>query len=480
MPEETLKQKTARGLFWGFVNNGSMQFLNLLFGIFLGRILSPEDYGMVGMLTIFSLIAGSLQESGFIAALANKKEVKHEEYNAVFWFSTSISFCLYWILFFLAPLIADFYNEPKLIPLARYAFLGFFISSLGIIPSAYLFRTLQVRQRSIATILALGLSGIVGVTLAFNGFSYWSLATQSLVYISILTLCVWNVCPWRPTLQWNFRPIREMLGFSSKLLLTNIFTHINNNLFSVILGRFYGEKEVGQFNQANNWNYRGHSLISGMVGGVAQPLFAQINDEPERQVRAFRKMLRFTAFISFPAMLGLSLIAPELITIAITDKWLESAHILQILAIGGTFIPIAGLYTNLLISKGKSNVYLGNTVALGMLQLILMLLLHPYGIYTMSCVYVCVNMLWLFVWHYFVYKEIRLNLWHVLKDIVPYACIALFVIGFTYWITLKIENIYLSIIVKTLLAASLYTLITWLSGSATFKECWGYLIKKKK
>ena len=166
MAEETLKQKTARGLFWGFINNGSMQFLNLLFGIFLGRILSPEDYGMVGMLTIFSLIAGSLQESGFIAALANKKEVKHEDYNAVFWFSSSISFCLYWILFFCAPLIADFYNEPKLIPLARFAFLGFFISSLGIIPSAYLFRNLLVRQRSIATILALGTSGIVGVTLA--------------------------------------------------------------------------------------------------------------------------------------------------------------------------------------------------------------------------------------------------------------------------------------------------------------------------
>ena len=479
MPEETLKQKTARGLFWGFVNNGSMQFLNLLFGIFLGRILSPEDYGMVGMLTIFSLIAGSLQESGFIAALANKKEVKHEEYNAVFWFSTSISFCLYWILFFLAPLIADFYNEPKLIPLARYAFLGFFISSLGIIPSAYLFRTLQVRQRSIATILALGLSGIVGVTLAFNGFSYWSLATQSLVYISILTAYVWHVCPWRPTFTWSFRPIRAMLGFSSKLLFTNIFIHINNNLFSVILGRFYGEKEVGQFNQANNWNYRGHSLISGMVGGVAQPVLAQINNEPKRQVRAFRKMLRFTAFISFPAMFGLSLVAPELITIAITDKWLASARILQILAIGGAFIPIAGLYTNLLISKGKSNIYLWNTILLGVLQLIVMLVLCPYGIYTMVCVYVSINVVWLFIWHYLVYKEIKLNLLHVLKDVLPYAGIALLVMAFTYWVTIKMENIYLSIIAKIFIAASLYTSIMWLSGSATFKECLGYLRRKK-
>ena len=479
MAEETLKQKTARGLFWGFINNGSMQFLNLLFGIFLGRILSPEDYGMVGMLTIFSLIAGSLQESGFISALANKQEVKHEDYNAVFWFSSSISFCLYWILFFCAPLIADFYNEPKLIPLARFAFLGFFISSLGIIPSAYLFRNLLVRQRSIATILALGTSGIVGVTLAYNGFSYWSLATQSLVYITILTTYVWLICPWRPTLKWSFCPIREMLGFSSKLLFTNIFTHINNNLFSVVLGRFYGEKEVGQFNQANSWNYRGHSLISGMVGGVAQPVFAQINNEPERQVRAFRKMLRFTAFVSFPAMLGLSLVAPELITIAITDKWLASARILQILAIGGAFIPIVGLYTNLLISKGKSNIYLWNTVTLGILQLIVMLVLCPYGIYTMVCVYASINVTWLFVWHYFVHKEIKLNLLQALKDIIPYAGIAIAVMTFTYWATLNLKNIYLLMIAKIFIAASLYTGITWLSGSATFKECVGYLRKKK-
>ena len=479
MAEETLKQKTARGLFWGFINNGSMQFLNLLFGIFLGRMLSPEDYGMVGMLTIFSLIAGSLQESGFISALANKQEVKHEDYNAVFWFSSSISFCLYWILFFCAPLIADFYNESKLIPLARFAFLGFFISSLGIIPSAYLFRNLLVRQRSIATILALGTSGIVGVTLAYNGFSYWSLATQSLVYIIILTTYVWLICPWRPTLKWSFHPIREMLGFSSKLLFTNIFTHINNNLFSVVLGRFYGEKEVGQFNQANSWNYRGHSLISGMVGGVAQPVFAQINNEPERQVRAFRKMLRFTAFVSFPAMLGLSLVAPELITIAITDKWLASARILQILAIGGAFIPIVGLYTNLLISKGKSNIYLWNTVTLGILQLIVMLVLCPYGIYTMVCVYASINVAWLFVWHYFVYKEIKLNLLQALKDIIPYAGIAIVVMAFTYWSTLNLKNIYLLMIAKIFIAASLYTGITWLSGSATFKECVGYLRKKK-
>ena len=138
MAEQSLKEKTAKGLFWGGLSNGVQQLLNLFFGIFLSRILNAEDYGMVGMLSIFSLIAGSLQESGFTAALANKRDISHKDYNAVFWFSTGLSACLYLILFLCAPLIAEFYHTPELTALARYTFLGFFVASLGIAHSAYL------------------------------------------------------------------------------------------------------------------------------------------------------------------------------------------------------------------------------------------------------------------------------------------------------------------------------------------------------
>ena len=305
MAEQSLKDKTAKGLFWGGLSNGLLQFLNLFFGVFLARILTPADYGMIGMLTIFSLIAGSLQESGFIAALANKKEVVHKDYNAVFWFSTGLSFCLYIILFFCAPLIADFYHVPELTALSRYSFLGFFIASLGTAQSAFLFRNLMVKQKAMSSVIALIFSGIVGVLLASLGFAYWGIATQNLVYVATVTVCYWCFSSWRPTFHLDFTPLKGMLSFSSKLLLTNIFGHINNNLFSVILGKFYSETEVGYFGQANKWNMMGHSLITGMVNGVAQPVLAQVSDDKERQSRVFRKMLRFTAFISFPAMFGL-------------------------------------------------------------------------------------------------------------------------------------------------------------------------------
>lgn len=480
MAEETLKQKTAKGLFWGLLNNGTQQLLNLIFGIFLARLLTPADYGMVGMLSVFSFVASSLQESGFTSALVNKKDIKQADYNAVFWFSVSVSSLLYCLLFFSAPLIASFYNKPELISLSRYSFLGFFISSLGIVPSAYLFRNMLVKQRAKAAVVGLFCSGIVGILMAYCDYSYWGIATQTLVYISVMTCLMWAACPWRPNFHIDFSPLKQMIGFSSRLLFTNVFGHINNNLFSIVLGRFYSEKEVGQYNQANKWNYMGHSLVSGMVSSVAQPLFAQIGDDIERQVRAFRKMLRFTSFVSFPAMFGLSLVAPELITIAITDKWAVSAYLLQILAVNGAFIPVIAIYTQLLISKGKSNIFMWNTIAIGILQLALLLMLYPYGIFTMVSVYVCVNILWLFVWHYFVKKEIQISLLQAMKDILPYAGISFGVMTFTYFATRSVQNIYLLFFLKISLAASLYTLIMWISGSVTFKECLNYILKRKK
>ena len=195
---QSLKEKTAKGLFWGGFSNGIQQLLNLLFGIFLARLLTPSDYGMVGMLAIFSLIASSIQESGFTAALVNKKEVTHNDYNAVFWFNAAISLSLYLLLFLCAPLIADFYDTPELTPLARYSFIA---SSLPVweYPQCYLLRNLMVKQRALSSVIGLTVSGITGVTLAYFGFSYWGIATQSIVYVTINTACYWYFTRWRPS-----------------------------------------------------------------------------------------------------------------------------------------------------------------------------------------------------------------------------------------------------------------------------------------
>ena len=271
-----------------------------------------------------------------------------------------------------------------------------------------------------------------------------------------------------------------MFGFSGKLLITNIFNHINNNLFSVILGKYYSKIEVGYYNQSNKWCGMGQQFILGMINGVAQPVLAKISEDTDRQQRVFRKMLRFTAFISFPAMLGLGIIAEELIVISITDKWYSSVSIMQILCISGAFVPIANLYQQLIISKGKSRIFMWNIIILGMLLLTGVLLVHSYGIYAMLAMYVSTNILWLLRWHHFVQLEIGLKLRHALADILPYAIIAASVMAVTYYTARPIENIYVRLASKILLAMALYAAAMWASRSVTFKETIHYFIKKEK
>lgn len=479
MAEENLKKKTARGLLWGGLNNGVQQLLNLVFGIFLARLLSPADYGLVGMLGIFSLLATTLQESGFTAALANRREVRREDYNAVFWFSALMGLTLYATLFAAAPAIARFYRQPVLVPLARVMFLGFLLSSLGTAHNAWLFRNLMVKQRALGQMTALLISGITGVTLAFMGFAYWGIAAQSLTYIGVNTLLLWHFSRFRPLWRIDLRPLRPLLGFSSRILLTNITLNISHNMLTVILGRFYADREVGHYNQANKWNMLGFQVINTMVAGVAQPTLVAVGEERERQTRVFRKMLRFTAFVAFPALFGLSFVAPELITLAITAKWAFSAQLMQVLCVGSAFSAVNGLYGQLFVSRGRSRVYLYNTLVLCAVQLTAMLLCTPLGIMGMVRCYAAIHVVWWMVWQTLAWREIGLGFGAALKDVVPFALAAAGVMLATHWITRPLTNLYLLLPAKVVVAAALYGGVMWLSGAVTFRESLQYLFHKK-
>ena len=477
---ESLKEKTAKGLLWGGVSNGIQQLLNLAFGIFLARLLTQADYGMVGLLTVFSSIAAALQEGGFISALNRKKEVRQEDYNAVFWFNATCSVAIYLLLYLAAPFIADFYNEPKLTPLARYLFLGFVISSLNIVPRAMMFRNLMVKEINLITLIALIIAGIVGVTMAANGYAYWGIATQTIVFVSMITLLSYAFTRWHPSLHISFQPIIGMIGFSSKLVITNVFTIINQNLFANLIGKFYSVNEVGNFSQANKWNQMGHTFVNSMLSGVAQPVFAKVDEDQERQLRVFRKLLRFTAFVSFPAMFGLSLVSKEVIVIAITEKWLASASILSVLCIWGAFVPINNLFANLIITRGHSNVYMWCTIVLCLLLMGAIIVAYPFGFEWMLWTFVGINIAWLLVWWWFIHQEIGLNFVDMLRDISPYLLLsAALTIGCHYLLG-SISNIYVSLLLKVVIVAILYVAVLWMSGSVILKESVGFLLGKGK
>ena len=473
-----LKEKAARGFLWGGLNNGAVQVLGALFGIFLLRLLSPSDYGKIAMLTVFANLASTLQESGFMAALCNLKNPTHRDYNAVFWFNIMMGGSLYLLLYLCAPLIADFYHDADLLWLSRYMFLGFFITSFGTVQRAWLFRNMMNKQTCIIAIVSLVVSNVVGILMAWLGYAFWGLATQSLLFVSCMVLMNWYYSPWRPSLHIDLRPAWQMFGFSSRLLLTNVVNTLSSNAFSFLLGKFYGAHSAGVYGNARKWDDMYSSSINGMLTGVAQPVMAQVRDNRERSRQVFRKMLRFVSFVSFPCMFGIGLISREFLLIFTGPKWEESAYLLSLLSIYGAVFPLLTLYGQMVISQGRSNINMYSTMALSSLILLGLVLLHSYGLYVMVFYFIGINVAWLFVWQYFAYRLIGLRLWEALSDVLPFLFLSAACMALTWWITRPIESLWLLLLAKVVLAAVFYVTAIWISGARIMRESVDYLLHR--
>ena len=468
----TLKEKTAQGLLWGGLNSGIQQLVGLAFGIILGRLLSPSDYGMMAMISIFSLVATALQDSGFRTALTNIEHPKHEDYNSVFWFNIIMASSLYVILFLAAPLIGEYYHTPRVVPLCRYAFLSIVIASLGTAQSAYLFKHLRAKQQAEAGALAVVLSSLTGVGMAFAGMAYWSLATQGLVYVGINTLLQWHFSPWRPSIHGiTFAPVRRMFRFSCKILATTIMTHVNNNVLNILLGHYFTPRDTGNYNQAYQWNTKCYSLVQSMVAQVAQPVLVSLNGEEGRQKDVFRKMMRFTAFITFPLLFGFGLVAKEFIVIAIGEKWLASAQLIQILCISGATMPLSTLFSNMIISKGRSGTFFWCTFTLGLVQIATMVLIWPMGIRSMVIAYTILNTSWLLVWLFFVRRLIGYGYWMFFCDVMPFALAAAGVMGVAYIATMPLSNLIALLISRFIIAVVLYYVVMKIARVKILAEC---------
>ena len=459
-------------MLWGGLNSGIQQLVGLAFGIVLGRLLSPSDYGMMAMISIFSLVATALQDSGFRTALTNIEHPKHEDYNSVFWFNIIMASSLYVILFLAAPLIGEYYHTPRVVPLCRYAFLSIVIASFGTAQSAYLFKHLRAKQQAEAGALAVILSSLTGVGMAFAGMAYWSLATQGLVYVGINTLLQWHFSPWRPSIHGiTFAPVRRMFRFSCKILATTIMTHVNNNVLNILLGHYFTPRDTGNYNQAYQWNTKCYSLVQSMVAQVAQPVLVSLNSEEGRQKDVFRKMMRFTAFITFPLLFGFGLVAKEFIVTAIGEKWLASAQLIQILCISGATMPLSTLFSNMIISKGRSGTFFWCTFTLGLVQIATMIMIWPMGIRTMVIAYTLLNTSWLLVWLFFVRRLIGYGYWMFFCDVMPFALAAAGVMGVAYVATMPLSNLIALLISRFIIAVVLYYAVMKIARVKILAEC---------
>jgi O-antigen/teichoic acid export membrane protein len=480
MDENTrpLKERTTQSLFWSALNNGTLQVLNILFGIVLARLLTPGDYGIVGVLTIFTLLAGNLQSSGFTQALINLKKPRPEDYNSVFWFNVLVSVVLYAVLWLCAPLIASFFRQPVLVEVSRFVFLAFVISSLGIAHAAYMSKNMMNREVAIINLAALLSSGTTGIILAVTGYAYWSLAWQQVVYITVLNVGRYIYVKWRPTLHIDFGPVRSMFGFAINILFTNVINTLSGQILTFIFGRLFSIGQVGNFSQANKWNTQASTFVSGTLLQVVQTVLVSVRDDRDRQLRVFRKLLRFTAFLSFPVMLGVALVAREFVVIALGEQWIDSIPLLQVLCVAGAFMPLYTVYQNLAIGCRRSDLYLWCNVGQIVLQITAILITYyciSQSMLVVVAVYSALMVVWLAAWQVIARQLIELRWRDAIADVVPLLTVTVMAFTLTHFATAWISSYKVLLVAKVLLGAGLYIAAMKLLHVKIFDEAWQYL-----
>lgn len=380
---DDLKSKTIHGLSWSFLESIGLRGVQFAFGIALARLLIPEQFGLIAMLTFFMAVAQSFLDSGFGAALIQKRDATQTDICSVFYFNIVVGLAAAGLLCLVAPWIAIFYNQPILTPLIRLLSLTLVINSIGLIQNTILTRQINFKTLTKVSLIASLLSGIIGVTMAVAGFGVWSLAVQQVSSTFFRTVFLWFLNAWRPALIFSLKSLREMFSFGSRLLASGLLNQIFDNIYLLAIGKLFSATDLGFFTSAKTLQELPSQTLSRIVDRVTFPVFSIIQDDPARLKKALKKALTFLVFINFPIMIGLVAIARPLVLVLLSEKWAESIPYLQLLSFLGLLYPLHVINLNLLQGLGRSELFLRLEVIKKVLIIVNIALTWRWGISAM-------------------------------------------------------------------------------------------------
>lgn len=358
MNKVVLKHKAISGFQWSFAGNLLNQGSNFLIGILLARLLSPKEFGLIGMLTFFVAVSQVFVDSGFGEALIRKKDEKEKDYSTVFYFNMAVGFIFYLILFFCAGFVGRFFNEPKLVSLLRVLSVVLIINSLGMVQLAILKKQLNFKLQAKISFISAACSGIVAIEMACAGWGVWSLVWKVILYYSLSSLLLWVWNSWRPRLLFSPASFKDLFNFGSKLLVAGLLEKIYTNIYPMVIGKYFSAESLGYYTYAYNFSNFPAQNISGVIQQVSYPLFASIQDDLERFKRGYVKVLKNTMFISFILMAGIAASAEPLVLVLLGEKWLPTVPYLRLLCFVGMIYPLHSLNLNVLKIKGRSDLFL--------------------------------------------------------------------------------------------------------------------------
>lgn len=476
---DSLKNKTVNGTVWSSLERFSVQGIQFVITILMARILTPEVYGLIGMLSIFIAVSQTLIDSGFSQALIRKQDRSEIDNSTVFYFNIGVGIILYFILFFAAPLIASFYSEPQLIPITRVVGLSLVFNSLTVVQRALLTINLDFKTQAKASFVGAIISGALGITMAFTGFGVWAIVWQQITNLAVVTTLLWMLSHWKPIWAYSWKSFIELFGFGSKLLASGLLDTIYRNLYLIVIGKFFRASDLGYYTRAHQFTDFASSNLTGILQRVTYPVLCTIQNDDARLREVYRRLLKTSAFIIFPLMMGLAAVARPMVISFLTEKWLFSAVLIQVLCFSQMWYPIHAINLNLLQVKGRSDLFLKLEIIKKIVLVIILCLTLPLGLIPMCIGMIFTSIIALIINTHYTGKLIHLGFLKQIRDLLPTLILSLFT-GIIVYLTVTYVPMksWVALSIGVVEGIFLYTLIAKLFRFSEFSELLS-IIKRK-
>ena len=445
---ETLKKKTVNGLAWSALDNTARYGIQFVIGIVLARLLSPDDYGLLGLVGIFTVVCTALVNGGFTTALIRKKDATDDDFNTVFICNLSMSLLLYALIFVCAPLIAEFFGRDELVALVRVSSLGLVIGALALVQQTRLTKRIDFKTQTKITLVSSAVSGIVGIAMALLGFGVWALVAQQLASHVLSTIQLYIYNRWLPRPSFSVASFHDLFGFGWKMMLSALLDAVWKELYQVVVGKFYNPATLGQYTRGQHYAKLFSQNLTMVVQRVTYPVLSSIQDEPERMVSAYRRIIRTSMFITAVTLLFLGAVSEPLIYCMIGPKWHEASTYLPLICLNSTLYPLHAINLNMLQVQGRSDLFLGLEVVKKIIALAPLFIGAFVGIMPMLYANIVVGIASYFLNSHYSGRLLGYGSWMQIKDVAPSfgvaAAVALSVwflkyLSLSYWVILPLQ-----------------------------------------
>jgi teichuronic acid exporter len=458
---KSLKDKTINGLLWSFIESFSLKGVQFIIEIMMARFLLPSDYGLIAMLAIFLGISRIFIDGGFSTALIQKRDRTEVDFSTVYYFNIVLSIIFYLILFFSAPFIASFYNLPELTIITRVISLNLVIASFSAVARTKLTIDVDFKTQAKVSLSAVLISGIVGIFMALNNYGVWALISQSILNTLLQSLIIFYLIRWKPMFVFSIDSFKSLFPFGSRLLISQLISTIYTNLYSLVIGKKFSSNDLGFYSRAETFSVFPASTISGVLSRVTFPILSSISNDDTRLKVIYKKYLQLTGFLVFPIMFLIIGIAYPLIEFLLTDKWLDTVMLLQILCLGFLWDPIGFLNLNLLYVKGDAKLILRLEILKKTIAIIILVISIPFGLTPIAIGRAFYSFIAVYINTHYTKKSIQLNYLTQMKLIFPYYLLALTMGILVYLSTLFISGIIFKLVIGVIFGVGYYISVAY-------------------